>query len=118
LLQPHRCYHNDLKPFLGEIHGMAHITGGGFVGNIPRVLPQECSAVIDRSSWQVPAIFNLIEKRGNIKDAEMFRVFNMGIGMIVICGQDCAAKLLEAVPYARAIGKISRSNGSERVIIH
>ena len=117
LLQPHRCYHNDLKPFLGEIHGMAHITGGGFVGNIPRVLPQDCSALIDRSSWQVPAIFDLIQKKGNIKDEEMFHVFNMGIGMIVICHRDNAEKMLETLPGAHGIGRIIKANGSERVII-
>lgn len=117
LLQPHRCYHNELKPFLGEIHGMAHITGGGLVGNIPRILPRSCSVELDRSSWQVPAIFELIQKRGSIKDAEMFRVFNMGIGMIVICGKESAGKMLETIPHARAIGRVIKANGSERVIV-
>ncbi|MCX5992945.1 MAG: phosphoribosylformylglycinamidine cyclo-ligase, partial [Chloroflexi bacterium] len=117
LLQPHRCYHNDLKPFLGEIHGMAHITGGGLVGNIPRILPRSRSVELDRSSWQVPAIFDLIQKRGSIKDEEMFRVFNMGIGMIVICGKESAAKMLETLPGAHNIGRVIKANGSERVIV-
>jgi phosphoribosylformylglycinamidine cyclo-ligase len=117
LLQPHRCYHNDLKPFLGKIHGLAHITGGGLVGNIPRILPASCSVQLDRSSWQVPPIFDLIQKRGSIKDDEMFRVFNMGIGMAVICGQDTADGLLAAVPGAAQVGNVARANGSERVII-
>jgi len=117
LLQPHRCYHNDLKPFLGDIHGMAHITGGGLVGNIPRVLPQSCSVELDRSSWQVPAIFDLIQKRGSIKDEEMFRVFNMGIGMIVICGKESAAKMLKTLPGALSIGRVIKANGSEKVIV-
>jgi phosphoribosylformylglycinamidine cyclo-ligase len=117
LLQPHRCYHNDLKPFLDEIHGLAHITGGGLVGNIPRILPESCSVRLDRSAWQVPSIFNLVQKRGGIKDEEMYRVFNMGIGMAAICGQETADKLLSCMADARQIGKIVRANGSERVII-
>jgi len=117
LLQPHRCYHNELKPFLDEIHGLAHITGGGLVGNIPRILPAGCSAQIGRASWQVPSIFELIQKRGSIKDEEMFRVFNMGIGMVAICGQEAADKMLSSMADARQIGKIVKANGSERVII-
>lgn len=117
LLQPHRCYYNDLKPFLGVIKGMAHMTGGGFVGNIPRILPQGLSAEIDRCSWQAPPIFELIRKQGSIKDAEMFRVFNMGIGMVVICGQNTAEKIMAALPGAKLIGKVVRADGSERVII-
>jgi len=117
LLQPHRCYHNDLKPFLGEIHGLAHITGGGLVGNIPRVLPESCSVRLDRSAWQVPSIFDLVQKRGSIKDEEMYRVFNMGIGMVAICRQETADKLLSCMADARQIGKIVKADGSERVII-
>ncbi len=117
LLQPHRCYYNDLKPFLGEIHGLAHITGGGLVGNIPRVLPESCSVRLDRSAWQVPSIFDLVQKRGSIKDEEMYRVFNMGIGMVAICRQETADKLLSCMADARQIGKIVKADGSERVII-
>jgi phosphoribosylformylglycinamidine cyclo-ligase len=117
LLQPHRCYHNELKPFLDEMHGLAHITGGGLVGNIPRVLPGSCAVLLDRSSWQVPAIFELVQKRGTIKDDEMYRVFNMGIGMAAICGQRTADKLLSSMADARQIGKIVKANTSERVII-
>jgi len=117
LLQPHRCYFNDLKPLLGEIHGLAHITGGGFVGNIPRILPKSCSVEIDRSSWHTPAIFELIQKRGKVKDEEMFRVFNMGVGMAVMFGKDKAAEMLKKLPGASIIGRVIRANGSERVII-
>ena len=117
LLQPHRCYHNDLTPFLGEIHGLAHITGGGLVGNIPRVLPENCSVQLDRSAWQVPSIFELIQKRGSIKDDEMYHVFNMGIGMVAVCGQETADKMLSSLADARQIGQIVKANGSERVII-
>jgi phosphoribosylformylglycinamidine cyclo-ligase len=67
-----------------DIKGIVHITGGGFVGNIPRVLPARCRAVIHRGSWTVPAIFKIIQDRGKINDAEMFRTFNNGIGLILI----------------------------------
>jgi phosphoribosylformylglycinamidine cyclo-ligase len=117
LLEPHRCYHNGLKPFLDKIHGMAHITGGGLVGNVPRILPPGLSVEIDRSSWQVPGIFDLIEKQGSIKDEEMFHVFNMGIGMVIICDTDTSEALLAALEGSCAIGKVIKANGSERVII-
>jgi len=117
LLAPHICYYNDLKPYLGEVHGIAHITGGGLVGNIPRILPQSCSVELDRSSWTVPAIFDLIQKRGNIKDEEMFRVFNMGVGMVVFCDKDCSGRILQTVTGAGVIGRVIKANGSERVII-
>jgi phosphoribosylformylglycinamidine cyclo-ligase len=118
LLEPHRCYHNDLKPFLTQVAGLAHITGGGLVGNIPRILPEGVSVEIERSAWHVPAIFELIQKRGGIKDEEMFRVFNMGIGMTVFCPAEHAMidKLVESAG-AVMIGKVVKSNGSERVII-
>ena len=67
-----------------KINGMAHITGGGFVDNIPRVLPKAVNAEIDRSTWEVPTIFNFIERQGKIDRDEMYRVFNMGIGFVII----------------------------------
>ncbi len=117
LLTPHRCYRNQLKSYLREIHGIAHITGGGLVGNIPRILPQGCSVRLDRSSWTAPAIFELIQKKGNIKDEEMFRVFNMGVGMVVICDKAGSDKIVQTVDGAGVIGRVIRANGSEKVII-
>ena len=117
LLEPHRCYLKDLQPHLGKIKGLAHITGGGFVGNIPRILPEGLSVEIDRMSWHVPPIFELIQKMGGVKDEEMYRVFNMGIGMVAICGGKEAMLIKIAVPEARQIGNVVRTNGSERVII-
>lgn len=117
LLQPHRCYFKDLLPFLGKVKGLAHITGGGFVGNIPRILPPQVSVEIDRSSWQVPPLFELLQKQGNIKDDEMYGVFNMGIGMVVICGQKEADIMLASLLGARLIGKVIKADSGERVII-
>ena len=84
LLTVHRCYAPSIIPLMSEfeIKGMAHITGGGFYDNIPRILPVDCSVTVERRTWPVPPIFTLIQERGQIADPEMFRTFNMGIGLI------------------------------------
>lgn len=86
LLAPHLSYLAALEPLIdrGKIRALAHITGGGFPGNIPRVLPKGLAAKIRRSAWTVPPLFRLIGEGGSIPDDEMFRTFNMGIGMIVV----------------------------------
>jgi len=86
LLVPHRCYAPSVAAILEEfdIHGMAHLTGGGFYENIPRVLPSDCSVVVERRSWPIPPIFSLIQERGHVPDPEMYRTFNMGIGLVLI----------------------------------
>ena len=86
LLAPHRSYLAALEPLLErrKIRALAHITGGGFAGNIPRVLPEGLGARIRRGAWQVPPLFRLIQKGGSIPDDEMFRTFNMGVGMIAV----------------------------------
>jgi len=88
LLAEHRSYLAVLGPLLdrGLVKGLAHITGGGISENLPRTLPEGCAAEIDLCSWQPPAIFGLIEQRGDVARDEMFRTFNMGVGMIVVCG--------------------------------
>ena len=68
----------------GMIHGLAHITGGGLIDNLPRVLPKNCDAVIETNSWRVPPIFQLLQQKGKVDRAEMYQVFNMGIGMVAI----------------------------------
>ena len=86
LLQVHRSYLPEIRSMrkIVEIRGLAHITGGGLVDNIPRVLPEGCGVRIDRSSWDVPPLFEYFRDRGEVDDREMHRVFNMGIGMVVI----------------------------------
>ena len=86
LLAPHRCYLPALEPLIerDKIRAMAHITGGGFPGNIPRVLPAGLGALVRRGSWRVPPVFRLIQTGGGIDDAEMYRTFNMGVGMVVV----------------------------------
>ncbi|MHC1782384.1 MAG: phosphoribosylformylglycinamidine cyclo-ligase [Anaerolineaceae bacterium] len=93
LLAPHRSYYPLLYPLLAEIKALAHITGGGFVDNIPRVLPDGLDAVIRLDAWTPPPLWGLIQSRGKIESAEMYRVFNMGIGMIAIVDQVSASAL-------------------------
>jgi phosphoribosylformylglycinamidine cyclo-ligase len=117
LLEPHRCYYLQLKPLLPSIKGMAHITGGSFYKNIPRVLPEGFTAQIDSQSWTAPPLFRIIQKAGNVDENEMYHVFNMGIGMAVICSKINVDKLLQALPEARVIGQVIRQTLDTRVVI-
>jgi len=117
LLEPHRCYYSELKPVLPMVKGLAHITGGGFEGNIPRILPQGLAAQINKDAWQVPPIFRLIQERGKVKEAEMYQVFNMGIGMVVICSPKHVSELTTTLPETKKIGKVIEATGPKRVII-
>jgi len=119
LLQPHRCYYLELKPVLQWVKGLAHITGGGFLGNIPRILPRGLAAHIDKKAWNIPPIFRLIQKAGDVEETEMYQVFNMGIGMVIICSPEEAAfsRVLGDLPGAIKIGKVVKATKLERVII-
>jgi phosphoribosylformylglycinamidine cyclo-ligase len=110
-LEPHRCYYRMLKPLLPQIKGIAHITGGGLIDNIPRILPRGLAAKLDRSSWKVPPIFSLIQKKGNIDEQEMYRVFNMGIGMAIFCSPCNIDNLLASLPEAKIIGEAVEGEG-------
>lgn len=117
LLEPHRCYHNLLKPHLSLIKGMAHITGGGLPGNVPRVLVDGVCARFDTSAWKVPPLFEIIRSRGQVETGEMFRVFNMGIGMVVFCEQSKASSLQKAVPESMLIGEVIKAVDNNQVIL-
>jgi phosphoribosylformylglycinamidine cyclo-ligase len=118
LLQPHRCYYPQLKPALPMIKGIAHITGGGFIGNIPRVLPKGVTARIHKDTWDIPPIFKIVQGKGHIEEAEMYRVFNMGMGMTIVSSPQQIAELTSVLPQARVIGEIIKGEDKERVIIH
>jgi phosphoribosylformylglycinamidine cyclo-ligase len=117
LLEPHRCYYKQLKPYLPLIKGIAHITGGGLLDNVPRILPDGTAARFDSSTWTVPPIFTLIQERGNIDLMEMYHVFNMGIGMTVVCSPENSNELCKILPDAAVIGKIIRQDSDRRVVI-
>jgi len=97
LLAPHRSYFNALYPHLDKVKALAHLTGGGFIENIPRVLPENLNAVINLNSWQVPSLWRLIQEKGNIATDEMYHVFNMGIGMIVIVDKSAASDFQSSI---------------------
>jgi len=118
LLQVHRCYYPQLKPALSLIKGIAHITGGGFVGNIPRILPEGVAAHLKKRSWDILPIFKLIQKEGAIKETEMYQVFNMGIGITIVCSPRQVAKIVSILPQAKVIGGIIKREDEERVIIN
>jgi len=117
LLQVHRCYYPQLKPALSLIKGLAHITGGGFGGNIPRILPQGLAAHLYKGSWDILPIFKFIQQKGAIEETEMYRVFNMGIGMTIVCSSQEATKIGKVLPQAKVIGEVIKAEGGERVII-
>ena len=117
LLTPHPSYVDAVRPVLPMLKGMAHITGGGIVENIPRILPDGTSARFDSSTWRVPPIFTLLQERAAISRQEMYRVFNMGIGMALVCDAAQVDAVLEAVPDAAVVGEVSQHDDGERVSI-
>ena len=117
LLQVHHCYYPQLKPALPLVKGIAHITGGGFVGNIPRILPEGVAAHLKKGSWDILPIFKLIQEEGSIEETEMYQVFNMGIGMTIVCSPRQVAKIVNILPQAKVIGEIIKIEDKERVLL-
>ena len=124
LLEPTRIYVRPIVKLLSQykvkriVHAMAHITGGGLVGNIPRVLPKDCNAVIKKSSWPKHKIFTFLQKAGPVEEAEMFRVFNMGIGFVLIVAEDFADSIVKKLSrYGEQVYKIGRiTSGTGKVV--
>ncbi len=117
LLDVHRSYRAALLPEFGasRIRGLAHITGGGITGNLPRSLPDGCGATLDAQSWDVPAVFRVLQQGGGVETEEMFRVFNMGVGMIAVVEPDAVSGLLSRLEAAGesawVCGEVTRGNG-------
>ncbi len=113
LLEPHRSYLPLIRPLLdsGRIKGMAHITGGGITENLPRVLPHGTAAEVDASAWPVPPLFQWLQRSGEVPADDMYRTFNMGIGLIVVVARERAEQLIEELAArggrdARVIGDV------------
>lgn len=111
LLETHRPYHDLVAPVLSLVHGMAHITGGGFPENVPRMLPPGLAATFDTDAWPVLPIFELIQRRGEIDRAEMYEVFNMGLGLVLAVAPADAPAVLEAIPGALRVGSVGPQEG-------
>jgi phosphoribosylformylglycinamidine cyclo-ligase len=123
MLEPTRIY---VKPLLNlfknfNIKGLVHITGGGFYDNIPRIIPQACRAVIKKGSWDILSIFNVIKEIGNVEEKEMFRVFNMGIGMMIIVAEKESQAVLERLEVlgekAYQIGFIEKKEDKQEQVL-
>ena len=123
LLTPHRSYLDELRAVRGALRSAggdllacAHITGGGWVENVPRTLPAGLGVEVESGSWSVPRIFSLIQQRGDIPDEEMVRIFNLGIGLTIVVRDELVSAALEAVPEARRVGRVvSATEGQPRV---
>ena len=117
LMIPHRCYYPLLEPVMPLVKGIAHITGGGLVDNLPRVLPAGLAGRLDAGTWEVHPIFSIIERVGDVSRQEMFRVFNMGLGMVLVCAPEKVGEIQEIVPEASTVGEVVRQKGKQRVAI-
>jgi phosphoribosylformylglycinamidine cyclo-ligase len=120
LLAVHRSYLNVMRPVLQHAHAMAHITGGGIPGNLDRALPPTLDAVVWTGSWDVPPVFRVLQEAGGVSDAEMYRAFNMGAGMIVATDEGGAtaisASARQAGVPAWQIGALQRGSGQVKLI--
>ncbi|HET7374029.1 MAG TPA: phosphoribosylformylglycinamidine cyclo-ligase, partial [Gemmatimonadaceae bacterium] len=120
LLAVHRSYLESVRPMLSRLHAMAHITGGGIPGNLNRALPPTLDAVVDTSTWEIPNLFRQLAQAGGVDRDEMFRAFNMGVGMLVIGPVDTAGDVIAAAAAqgvrAWRAGAVQR--GSGRVILN
>jgi len=113
LLKPHKNYSNDILKLAKRINisGIAHITGGGLLDNIPRILPKNLGVCIDQSTWKVPSIFKLIQTTGKVPQNDMYRTFNMGIGMVLIINKKYKNIALKTIKKTRVIGEVSNKKG-------
>lgn len=112
--------HKNYQPLLakvprGMIKGLAHITGGGLIDNLPRILPKNCDAMIETKSWRVPRIFKILQRNGDVDLAEMYQVFNMGIGMVAVVAEHDAPRAM-SILKAKPIGRIERGTGKTRLL--
>ena len=123
LLAPTRIYVKTVRELLEniDIHAMSHITGGGLLENIPRVMPNNTRAQIDASSWQMPQVFNWLQQQGNVEQQEMYRTFNCGVGMVLVVAAEAADRAIEqlnvAGEHAWRLGEIVSAHGKPDVII-
>ncbi len=120
LLTPHRSYLSLVRPLLGRdlVKGMAHITGGGLTDNLPRILPAGTAALVERARWTPPPIFRFLQRTGAVPAAEMFRTFNMGIGLVLVCPADRLDRVLEALGPASGATLIGRIVQGDRRVIY
>ena len=117
LLAPHRSYFQEVYPLIeaGLVKGLAHITGGGFYDNIPRILPSGCGVQINKGAWPVLPIFKFLQAKGNVPDAQAYRVFNMGIGMVLVCSPENLDRVKAGLSEAYLIGSVTEDEGVVKI---
>ena len=120
LLEPHRSYLEAVGGLVeqGAVQGMAHITGGGIAGNLSRIIPSDVTAIVDTSAWPEPRLMEYVAERGHVSVEERYRVFNMGIGFVLVSRPADASRLLEAMEGSRLIGEVVPATSDERVRLH
>ncbi len=118
LLAVHLSYHDAVMPVISRLHGIAHITGGGIEGNLARILPPGCEALIDPASWEIPALFRILQASGRVAIEEMRQVFNLGVGLIVVLPPDQVTPVRAAATHAGAatwiMGEVRRGERAVR----
>jgi phosphoribosylformylglycinamidine cyclo-ligase len=117
LLEPHLSYVGAMKAVRGRVKAAAHITGGGLVENVPRALPDGLGASFDTAKWDLPPVFSFLLERMDISRDETYRVFNMGLGLVLICDRKNATEIEALVPGARVVGEVSPAAGEQRVTL-
>jgi phosphoribosylformylglycinamidine cyclo-ligase len=119
LMRPHLSYLPDVLPLIERewVHGIAHITGGGLVDNVPRMLPEGLTARFDRSTWSVPPIFDYLVNAGSVSTAERYRAFNMGIGLVLAVAKGQAADVVNEISEARVIGHVVRKSREDEPVV-
>jgi len=120
LMVRHRGYYPMLAPHLVSIKALSHITGGGLPGNLVRILPSNCSAIIRKGTWEIPPIFGFLQDRGHVESDEMYRVFNMGIGLVLVVSRDQVEAAVDVLTAsgesALRIGEIVDGNGEVQLV--
>ena len=117
LLRPHRSYTGALKSVFGLVNAIAHLTGGGLPANVSRVLPDGLAARFDTSTWQVPPVFTVLQEITHVSREEMFKVFNMGLGMVIVCDKARTGEVMVDVLGAEIVGEVVQATDNLRVIL-
>ena len=117
LLAPHRSYYSELKALFPLVKAAAHITGGGLQENTPRALPEGLGATFDTAAWMLPPVFSVLQELSDIPRDEMFRVFNMGLGMVLVCDRPDAEAVMSEIGEARVVGEVVAAAEEGRVVL-
>jgi phosphoribosylformylglycinamidine cyclo-ligase len=117
LLTPHRSYYQMVRPVFSLLKAAAHITGGGLIENVPRVLPDGLAARFDTSTWSLPPIFSILQEQSEVSREEMYRVFNMGLGMVLVSDASRVGEIIALAPEARVVGEVVPSTDETRVVL-